>query len=931
MNALVGREHALSTLGSHLDAAARGSGSCVIVEGQFGTGKTRLLKATALEGADRGLTVIAGQARGTDQPLPLQWLINLVRHVTPGAAGLGDLARPDRNPFWLMDRLGELLESAARRHPLMIVLDDTQRIDDVSGLALRGLVQSLAPSPVLWLLARRPVSTRSLAQHAIGWLADHSAVRLHLGTLDDEAVAEMCTRTLGAKPDASVLSWAARCGGNPWLVENLFNAFIDAGQVVIMDGTASVLAERLPADVHAAVGRLLGQMPAATRRLLVCGRKIGQAFTAEEASVLLEFPAAELSASVDDAVQAGLLHKDGGKLTFAHEVIGEALRQAAFQEEPAGAVVATATSATPVPAPVDDTVAPASDPRVQPVGRITAAAAMHRSPDGATGGCGCDELTARAMSTLGEPFDELPRTLAPAVRLLAAAGRSAEAGRLAAIAVRPGIKAAAETHLSLELGQGLRDAGRHDMSAELLQRTLARHDICELDRAKLKGAITGTTKRVSGLPGSVPAPWRGQPVSLAPPLTSGRDAVSHSATAPTAESFPATEPGKAAQHGCGGCGRPLWAWLLRALIAADRWEEATAVCTAVRQEAEKLGTSWPRSLWHGHHAQLLAATGRLEEARAEAEAALRPTDRTAPEESVPARIVLARISMLRGDLATASEQLRTAERLVTEESAPDKVALDWVLAQFHAASGRPEMTVQTLINVEGQVTPGPLLFAEAPTAAATLVRLAKQVGLAAEAEQTADFARRIAERNPTVQSLAGGAEHAEGTLRGDPAALHRAVELYRLAGRPLAAAGAFEDMAQVEQSLRDRPRAVRLLESAKELYLDCGAQRDVARVQKKLRHLGVLNVRGLGADLPKSGWASLTSAELRVVRAIVDGRTNREAATALFLSPHTVDSHLRRVFSKLDIKSRVELTKHFIANESHSPVLSASQQHGSAG
>nr|WP_272902825.1 AAA family ATPase [Streptomyces sp. BA2] len=939
---MVGREHALAALGSHVDATSRGSGSCVVVEGAFGMGKSRLLKATALEGADRGLTVVAGQADGTGQPVAIQLLINLLRHVMPDAADFDDLLRQDRNPFWLTDRMGELVESAARRHPLVIVLDDAQRIDDASGVVLRGLVQSLAPSPVLWLLARRPVPTRSLAHHAIGWLADNAAVRLHLGTLDDEAVAALCTTLLGAKPDASVLGWASRCGGNPWLVESLFNAFVHAGQVVIVDGTASVVAERLPESVLAAVGGLLDTVPPAARRLLACGRRIGPAFTAEKAAAMLDVSAPELSAMVDEAVQVGLVRRDGVELTFTHEVIADALEQGALQEAVLQEAVLQEEApamAQPTAAPANDIEAADGDPRIPPGGRPAAATGKRRPLTSVADSprCGCDALAAGAMPALGGPFDEAPRTLAPAVRLLAAAGRSTEAGRLADVAVRPGIEAAAETHLALELGQGLRDAGRHGMSTELLQRTLARQDICELDRAKLKGAIAGTAKRAGALPGTVPGPWRGQPVTLAPALASGRDSASGRDAASVRNSASgqdaaASESRQAtAQPCCDTCGRPLWAWMLRSLIAADRFEEAEAVCAAIKQEAAKRGAPWPETLWYGHHAQLLAAAGRLEEARAEAEAGLRPTDRSAPEDSVPARIVLARISMHQGDLASASEQLRTIERLVTDDAAADKAALDWALAQFHAASGRPAMAVQMLINVEAQVAPDPLLFAEAPTAAATLVRLAKQVGLGAEAEQAADFARHGSECNPTAQSLAGGAEHAEGVLRNDPAALHRAVELYRLAGRPLAAASALEDAAQVEQSMRNRPRAVRLLESAMELYLDCGAQRDLTRVQKKLRHLGVHNVRGLGADLPKSGWESLTSAELRVVRAIVDGRTNREAASILFLSPHTVDSHLRRVFSKLDINSRVELTKHFIANEPFSPAMAASRQHGSAG
>ncbi|EFL38190.1 regulatory protein [Streptomyces griseoflavus Tu4000] len=179
--------------------------------------------------------------------------------------------------------------------------------------------------------------------------------------------------------------------------------------------------------------------------------------------------------------------------------------------------------------------------------------------------------------------------------------------------------------------------------------------------------------------------------------------------------------------------------------------------------------------------------------------------------------------------------------------------------------------------------------------------------------------------------MRGGAEHAEGVLRDDATALHRAAELHRLAGRPLAAGNALEDAARVDHGMGDRSRAVQLLESALDLYLDCGATRDTARAQKKLRRLGVHHVRRLVAGRPKSGWESLTGAELRVVRAIVDGRTNREAASVLFLSPHTVDSHLRRVFSKLDINSRVELTRHFFAHETPSPVPAGAPRSGSTG
>ncbi|WP_225839265.1 LuxR family transcriptional regulator [Streptomyces sp. NK08204] len=948
MNPLTGRENLLPTLDSHMDAVARGSGGCLVIEGPFGTGKTHLLKALSLEAAERGMTVAAGEASGTDRPAPLHLLINLLRHIMPGEADFEDLVRPDRNPFWLVDRVGELVESAARRRPLVFVLDDAQRIDDAGGLALRGLVQSLAPSPVLWLLARRPVPAPSLGQHALGWLIDHAAVRLALGALDDEAVAEMCTGILGADPDASVLRWAARCGGNPWLLENLFNAFRRAGHVVVVDGTASVMAERLPEGFPTAVGSLLDGMSPAVRRLLVSGRRIGRTFTAEDVAAALGESVTEpssLSASVEEAVHVGLVHRDGEELTITHEVVAEALLQPSFQEWESAAAVASAASAcdgralggpqpaglpSPVPggnrAPAGVADASARQPDAA-VPVVTPAAPAAAQPPG----CGCEDLAARAMSALGDVFDDVPRTVAVALRLLAGAGRSTESVRLARVALRPGVEAAAEAQLVRELSQGLRDAGCHGVSAGLLQRTLTRQDIDEAERAALRTALAETAQCASGAPAAVTAPWGGRPTALASPLLPRRDGGSGDGTRAGADGLVTRVPRHAMSPAhCGACERPLWTWLVRALVAADLFDEATAVCQAVKQEAERFGEAWPETLWYGHHAELLAAAGRIEEARGEAEAALRLADRSAAQDSVPARLVLARLSMHRGDLATASDQLRMTERLTTGAGQADKARLDWALAHFHAASGRPAMMVRTLIDTDGKVEPDPLLFTEVPTAAAMLVRLAGQAGLGAEAERAAEFARHIAERNPAVRSLVGSAEHAEGVLRNDMVALHRAVELHRHAARPLAAGSALEDAARVEQDMGNRTRTVRLLESALDLYLDCGAQRDTARVQKKLRRLGVHHERGPGAERPKSGWESLTSAELRVVRAIVDGKTNREAASSLFLSPHTVDSHLRRVFSKLDINSRVELTRHFLAHEALSSGGAASQRPGSA-
>jgi DNA-binding CsgD family transcriptional regulator len=60
---------------------------------------------------------------------------------------------------------------------------------------------------------------------------------------------------------------------------------------------------------------------------------------------------------------------------------------------------------------------------------------------------------------------------------------------------------------------------------------------------------------------------------------------------------------------------------------------------------------------------------------------------------------------------------------------------------------------------------------------------------------------------------------------------------------------------------------------------------------------------------PPYGWASLTDTELATAELVAQGSTNREIAQQLFMSRHTVDAHLRHIFRKLDINSRIELAR----------------------
>ena len=67
--------------------------------------------------------------------------------------------------------------------------------------------------------------------------------------------------------------------------------------------------------------------------------------------------------------------------------------------------------------------------------------------------------------------------------------------------------------------------------------------------------------------------------------------------------------------------------------------------------------------------------------------------------------------------------------------------------------------------------------------------------------------------------------------------------------------------------------------------------------------------RLVARERPETGWAALTDSELAVARLVAQGLTNREVAEQLFVSPHTVSSHLRSVFAKLEINSRIALAR----------------------
>jgi len=132
-------------------------------------------------------------------------------------------------------------------------------------------------------------------------------------------------------------------------------------------------------------------------------------------------------------------------------------------------------------------------------------------------------------------------------------------------------------------------------------------------------------------------------------------------------------------------------------------------------------------------------------------------------------------------------------------------------------------------------------------------------------------------------------------------------------------AAAWEDLGLAHQRQGTADSGIDELTQALVLFARAGAARDAARLRSRLRALGVRR-RVASAEKPATGWAAMTKSELAVAQLVATGLTNREIAERLFVSPHTVNTHLRQVFAKLEVKSRVDLTR--LATErgsEHSP------------
>jgi DNA-binding CsgD family transcriptional regulator len=201
----------------------------------------------------------------------------------------------------------------------------------------------------------------------------------------------------------------------------------------------------------------------------------------------------------------------------------------------------------------------------------------------------------------------------------------------------------------------------------------------------------------------------------------------------------------------------------------------------------------------------------------------------------------------------------------------------------------------------------PLLLA--PQQGPRLVRAALRLGDTGAARRAAGHAATIGGRTGTAL-WTGIARHAGALVDGDPAALRAAVADLRTTPARPALADALLDLAR----LPGVPVA-EALDAAREaaaVYGRVGATGDQDLAQRCERRLRGGARRGAGGGRvrrPAHGLGALTAGERRVAELLAGGATKQHVAAQLFVSFHTVDTHLRAVYAKLGIHTRAELAR----------------------
>lgn len=888
--ALRGRDGELAAVAKVLrQSRVDGRGCVICLRGEPGIGKSALLRTITAQAAATGYAVGAGKAEELHRiaaGAPLLVALRSGPRPLLDADTFAGLAPLHHQPLWLIDRIASILEELARRTPVLIAIDDLQWADPVTRFALDTLPARLMSSPVVWLVATRDVTAEPAAT-----VDDVQRHRLVLGPLNPADLDALACDYLGGPAEGLARRRLHSLGGNPFLAVQLLEGVRAAHN-------AGEPAADIPATFAAAIAGRLRSLSRGAGELVELAAVWGRPLEVADATEILGGASvATITAWSREAHGRGLLSDNRDQVVFAHDLI----REAAYQNVAAAtrqalhrrcAKYLMVSGQGPVAAaPHARAGARHADDEVLAILRAAAAQTARTMPAVAAA------LVAQAFELLDPSDQRRPEIGEQCAEILIRAQRGSDAVAVIDSLLDRTIDSEARARLQSLAAQALWMMGQLDE----IERRVNEARSGSLLSTTIVARLAAVEALVLTRTGSAQAATEAAEAALARGRALGDErtqliALEVLAEADTCEGrYESARTRYRTLRALGGTTH--LAGEIAALQQLDRFAEAGELLAQVHQLNEgRLEHILPSLML----VQVLQdfRLGRLQEAEAAAVTVIRLCDESgAHVPKFEAWLTSSFVAVIRGDLALARTRLRSAEQTGLVDDAVRRPGTLLIKGRIAAAEGRFEDSVRILKPLMASLAVTRKWWPKSPELLRVHAGIAVTAGDDEFAGQTVLRAKVAAERNPGVASFEGVALQVEGFVSGDTATLRNAVKVLRESPRPFLLAGALADYGAALLDEGDRHSGVAALSEARKLFTELDANFYVTQVDRDLGRVGA----------PAGVPPRLTRSEQRVAQLVSEGHTNQSVASALGVSVHTVNTHLRAVFRKMGVHSRVQL------------------------
>jgi hypothetical protein len=223
----------------------------------------------------------------------------------------------------------DLIEAISDRGPLMLMLDDLHWSEGATLLTVGWAMRRLTAVPLMLVMAVRsaPRSPELAQLHDDAGQLPARFVRL--SPLADRDVEVLSEAELGVPLGRSGSEVVRRCGGNPLWVVELLRALVSEGRIDRGGGMAELGAGELPGSVRELVTRRLGYMPVTAVKALRTASLLGESFSLTDMAAVTGRRVPELVDDLGPAFAAGLVADHRGVLVFSHQLVPDAIPEAA--------------------------------------------------------------------------------------------------------------------------------------------------------------------------------------------------------------------------------------------------------------------------------------------------------------------------------------------------------------------------------------------------------------------------------------------------------------------------------------------------------------------------------------------------------------------------------------------------------------------------